>query len=550
MIEMVREAEQAHRHAQEAAQARRDARQRKAHATGSALPGVIDAYNAQESIDDLLASYGYKRHGCDWQSPNQTSGSYATRVMDSGDAWVSLSESDVAAGLGTPGPRGGCWGDAFDLFRHYEHEGDHAAAMAAAAKSITLIDGRTLHQARTDEWKAQQGGDGVEVDYDGLGKNRTESPPLMVEPITMDELHKARLTPRKILSDLIYADVRVRVSAGGTGKTTLALFEAVTLALGRSLYGRTPERCVRTVIVTREDSREILVARLREVMRALDLTTDEAGMVLDRILIMDKSGESFRLSAVVGDVVVPHHGNLETLIDVLAPWTPDWIICDPLVSFGVGESRVNDAEQGLVEAFRILRNRLDCCVEGIHHSGKMNAREKSLDQYSNRGGSALPDGARMVVVMQPLDAKEWLQATGTRLGDDETGIVMALPKLSYCKQQESIFLRRNGYRFTWERVYRRSPEQAARDTADQVLRFLTSEYQQDRRYCGKDLEASADKLNLTRAEIRTAITELKISGRVIYHTVTGKSGSHFAPVTLADANGEPPEESADFGGEQ
>ena len=37
-------------------------------------------------------------------------------------------------------------------------------------------------------------------------------------------------------------------------------------------------------------------------------------------------------------------------------------------------------------------------------------------------------------------------------------------------------------------------------------------------------------MNLTRAQIRAAITALKVSGRIIYNEVRGKSGSHFAPV--------------------
>jgi RecA-family ATPase len=548
MIEMQRADEEARAQAQAQARARAD-RRRTTH-TGT-LPNVIDAFNAATSIEDLLQAYGYQRKGNDWRSPHQQSGSYATRVMD-GNAWVSMSESDVAAGLGTPIPTGGCWGDAFDLFKHYDHNGNHSDAMAAAAKSIVLSDGRTLDQARWQEWKAQQqGGDDVKVDYDELlGKKNQrkedenvgtdDKTPPPVPPITLEELNRARLTPRVILRDLLYADVRTRISAGGAGKTTLALFEAVTLALGRQLYGRVPSRPCRTVIVTREDSREILVARLREIMQAMDLEPGELLLVLERILVIDKSGEAFRLSQVIADVVVPHHGSIIELIEMLAEWAPDWIIFDPLVSFGVGESRVNDAEQGLIEAFRILRNRLDCCVEGIHHSGKANAREKTLDQYSGRGGSALADGSRMVVVMQPLNAGEWLQETGSRLLDDENGIVMALPKLSYAKPQDSIFIRRKGYAFVVERVQRRTPEQAKRETADQVLRFLVSEYQQDRRYCMKDLENSVDQMNLTRAEVRAALTTLKVSGRVIYVEVKGKSGSHFAPVTLADDDGETP----------
>lgn len=546
MIERRRAEEQSREAAQSAARAR--AQQRRATHTG-ALPNAIDAFNESVQIEDLLAQYGYERKGHDWQSPHQQSGSYATRIMDGGEAWVSLSESDAAAGLGSTGPSGGCWGDAFDLFLHFEHGGDRDAALVAAAKSIRLPDGRTLDKARTDQWRDEQRRE-ADRNSDGLLSGRKVehtpgdggadhgTPALALVPITPDELNSARLTPRVILRDLLYADVRIRVSAGGTGKTTLALFEAVTLALGRALYGRQPDRPCRTVIVTREDSREILVARLREIMKAMDLEPNEIRTALGRIVVIDKSGESFRLSQVIADVVVPSHVTLAELIDALAEWAPDWIIFDPLVSFGVGEQRVNDAEQGLIEAFRILRNRLDCCVEGIHHSGKANAREGTRDQYSGRGGSALADGARMVAVMQPLASDEWLKETGTRLADDEGGIVMALPKLSYSKSQEAIYVRRRGYAFEWVRVQKSTPEQRARETAQQVFRFVESEYQMGRKYSTRDLGDSAATMNLTRAEVRAAALALKVSGRVIYHHVNGKPGSYYEPVTVAETDGD------------
>lgn len=360
-------------------------------------------------------------------------------------------------------------------------------------------------------------------------------------PITPEELATARLTPRVILQDLLYADVRTRISAGGTGKTTVALYEAATLALGRELWGRKPERACRTAIVTREDSRETLVARLHEIMSDMRLTAAEAAQVLQCIRIVDLSGLPFRLSEVIGDVVYPHRANLAHLVQVLRPWEPDWIIFDPLVSFGVGESRVNDAEQGLIEAFRVLRNELGCCVEGIHHSGKANAREKTLDQYSGRGGSALSDGCRMVAVMQPLDAAEWLKETGTPLEDGETGLVMALPKLSYAKTQDPIYIRRRGYHFETVQIRRVSPQHESENRAKAVLEFIRKEYIEGRRYSKEDLESSKDRLKLSRSHMRDAITFLKVNGRIVYHEVKGKAGSHFEPLSVAEGNGDTPQ---------
>ena len=350
------------------------------------------------------------------------------------------------------------------------------------------------------------------------------------KPITPEELAVARLTPRTILPGLLYADVRTRIAAGGTGKTTMALFEAVTLALGRDLWGRRPEHPVKTILVTKEDSRELLVARVREVMAAQALSQDERLQVLRNLTILDLSGDKFRLSAVEDDVVQPHETYLANLLNTIRDWKPDWVIFDPLVSFGVGESRVNDAEQGIIESFRILRNDLDCCIEGIHHTGKVNARDGATDQYAGRGGSALPDGCRMVVVMRPLNAEEWLKATGEPLEGIDTGLIMALPKLSYVGPQEPIYIRRRGYLFTHVQPVKQNDEERSNADAEKLLDFIRGEYEAGRRYSDNDLDACTSVLDMKRTNIRNAKTLLKVEGRIAHVAKAGEAAAHYRPL--------------------
>ena len=107
---------------------RREAEQRKANRPRTEGAPIIEDFNRENPIARLFELYGYEqspRHGEDWRSPHQTSESYATRIM--GDKWVSLSASDVGARLGE-NFKGGCFGDAYDLFVHFEHSGDHKAA--------------------------------------------------------------------------------------------------------------------------------------------------------------------------------------------------------------------------------------------------------------------------------------------------------------------------------------------------------------------------------------------------------------------------------------
>ncbi|MGF6395045.1 AAA family ATPase [Pseudomonas plecoglossicida] len=496
--------------------------QRREALQASDAPDTIGAFNQCFDVADVLLGADYVQRGNTFRHPESASGSFSASVKDGRVHSLSSSDPLHTSGSEKAGGERGAH-DAFSAFTVLYHEGNLDAALKDAGDQWLAIGDESWNAVKQREWAQKQ--------------PKVDLPAFVLVPLSEDEIRKARLSPRVILDGLLYADVRTRIAAGGIGKTTLALFEAVTLALGRELWGRTPERPVRTLLVSREDARETLAARLCAIMAFMQLGGDERTQVLRNVMVLDLSGESFRLSAIERDVVVPHRENLDRLLDACREWKPDWIIFDPLVSFGVGESRVNDAEQGLIEAFRVLRNGLDCCVEGIHHTGKANARDKTADQYTGRGGSALADGCRMVVVINPLDAGEWLKATGSPLHDTEQGLVMALPKLSYNPRQEPVFIRRSGYSFEHVVPVIQTPVERTESNNRKVLDFITSEYVAGRKYSKDDLDTCTDKLDLTRTQIRAACTALKVSARVIYNSTPGKTGAHFSPVTSAENGG-------------
>lgn len=104
---------------------------------------LIADFNQKNEMTALLEGYGYQRSPrsvIDWRSPMQTSKSYATRVVSSNgrEVFMSLSASDAAAGLGAASRRGDRFGDAFDLFVHFEHAGDFKAALRAIGSSAVL----------------------------------------------------------------------------------------------------------------------------------------------------------------------------------------------------------------------------------------------------------------------------------------------------------------------------------------------------------------------------------------------------------------------------
>jgi hypothetical protein len=331
------------------------------------------------------------------------------------------------------------------------------------------------------------------------------------QPINSSEWTSARSSPDVIVEDYLWADVAIQVAPGGTGKTTLNLVEAIHIVLGRTLWGAEIRRPGPVVILTAEDGREIMVARLRCIATDMGLSDAEIAVVTSQVLISDVSGIGFKLTEVPDDVVLPSD-RCDQIVEALRPLAPSLLIIDPAVSFGVGESRVNDAEQGLIDAGRRLRNGLKCCVRFIHHTGKFAAREKIVDQYAGRGGSALADGARMVHVLAPISAEEWFAETGQTLDDKDNALRVVRPKQSYGRPNPPDFLiRRSGYQFK-RAMPQENGRSAARDAnADMLHRFLVSELAENRRHSRNTLET---ELPLKRSDLRAAIEWLLMSGRV------------------------------------
>jgi RecA-family ATPase len=347
--------------------------------------------------------------------------------------------------------------------------------------------------------------------------------------ISASEWEAARIAPDCIVENYLYADVAELVAPGGVGKTTLMLFEAIHIVLGLPLWGLLVQKPGPVLIATAEDSREICVGRMRRIAEALDLTSDQIAKVMQEVRIADVSGTGFRLTQVVGDVVLPAP-IIDQLVREARPLKPVLVVIDPAISFGVGETRTNDAEHGLVEAARRIRNALECCVRFVHHVGKVNAREKNTDQYASRGGSALPDGCRMVAVMQPLDAEEWIRLRGGEpLSEGASGVRVARPKLSYVPAQPDLLIERVGFGFQAFQVMPQTREQRLEQDATEIEARLAEQVSAGKYPTQNTLE-ELFKGRLTRTAVRAAVESLLTSGRVedavIPNAPPGGHGKH------------------------
>lgn len=135
-------------------QARLKATQRMAQ--GEKSP--IKAFNHAYPVEQCLEQYGYQRHGNRWISPNSESGNPGVTVKN--HRWISSHASD--GGIGKLNTHS-CSGDAFDLFKHYEHGGDHNAALKAAGAMFTGANGKTITQNNQQAYRATQGQNDFEI---------------------------------------------------------------------------------------------------------------------------------------------------------------------------------------------------------------------------------------------------------------------------------------------------------------------------------------------------------------------------------------------------
>ena len=245
--------------------------------------GVIAAYNASATVAELLERHGYRRRPrstVDWRSRYQTSeDSFATRVIDA--RWVTLSASDIAAGIGRRSASGvAASGDAFDLYCHYEHRGDQRAAMRAAAKALGL-DAKKPR----DEWHDAAGG----ADADGESESGPAKKPVLMP--AADFL--ARYVPADYIVDglLLRGAMYSLTAPTGTGKTAVALMLMQCVAAGAAFSERAvdPGAVLYCAGENPDDLRHRMIA-----------AADNAfgGLALDRMHVYEPSGPQSLLQRV------------------------------------------------------------------------------------------------------------------------------------------------------------------------------------------------------------------------------------------------------------
>lgn len=405
---------------------RREAEARRAASPRGQGASMIDDFNAANSVATMLELCGYQqspRHPEDWRSPYQQGDTYATRVM--GSKWVSLSASDAAAQVGTQ-CAAGCFGDAYDLYAHYKHGGDHKAAYRALRAEMRAADGNVIYPAQYDEPPEWMGeipeydempdwaeGERVFEPEEELGVEQDADTDSTFELFSLADLESLP-PPAWLIHETISEDgLTIMYGDPGAGKSFVALDMALRVSLGLSWHGVKTKR-VGVLYIAGEGVRGLgkRVAGWR-LKHGLDMADAQFALLPTAVQFLDDADRAKLVRTI--DEVKRRLG-----------WDVGLMVIDT-VSRAIAGCDENGQEtmSAFVKACDDVRSHTGGAVIGIHHSGK--------DKERGMRGSTVLLGA--------CDAS-------IRLTKDDETVTLSVEKQKDAEEAKPVYMRME--KFAWQ----------------------------------------------------------------------------------------------------
>jgi hypothetical protein len=198
----------------------------------------------------------------------------------------------------------------------------------------------------------------------------------------------------------------VTVSAGGIGKSSLELLDAVSMTSGRNLLtGKKTDPCA-CWYWNGEDPLEELQRRVQAIALHYGLTEDDLG----GRLFLD-SGRQQRIVVAREDRrngITVNRPLVASMIQTLTAHKIDVLILDPFISAHAVPENDNGAIDQVAKELAGVADAANCAVEVVHHVRKSNNSELTVDDA--RGAVALMGAARSARILNAMTADEAAKA--------------------------------------------------------------------------------------------------------------------------------------------
>jgi hypothetical protein len=207
---------------------------------------------------------------------------------------------------------------------------------------------------------------------------------------------------------LLRGEVAGSAAMGGTGKSTLALVEALAMNSGRKLLHEDVPAPLRVVLINLEDTRNTMEKRIAALMRHFGLTPAD---ISDRLIILGKGEVKVKVARQKrsGDVE-RNETVIKALIGLMREHHADVLSIDSFIRTHKVNENDNSAIQEVVECFEDIALGADCAVHLWHHTRKPGGERVTIE--SARGASAFMDACRSGRVLDVMSDKEHEQLSG------------------------------------------------------------------------------------------------------------------------------------------
>ena len=295
-----------------------------------------------------------------------------------------------------------------------------------------------------------------------------------------DLMARHNLRRPQLFKDWSNLDIAITTADGGTGKTTLKLYEAICLALGDRFLGFDCVSPGRTLFVTGEDSDAKLKAMLGAILNQLGLLDPSeendrrVNVILDSIVIK-KDSDLCIVSKDRQGFINPNTAALNQVMEAVNDLGPfKMIVFDPIASFWGAESAVNDMARAVAKFAQELALKSNACVELINHMGKQSSANKDMSQFAGRGGTGLPSHARVSRVLRSLSPEDFIEMTNDDLGPNRTAMLCQVNKFSDGSPllNKPFIIIRDGFLFERKNLSEEKVREAERESNDIQRVFL------------------------------------------------------------------------------
>lgn len=230
-------------------------------------------------------------------------------------------------------------------------------------------------------------------------------------PTLYDMFDEAAVPPRRWIygNHYLRSFVSVLASAGGIGKTSMQIVEALAICTGRPLLGEAVVEPCNVWIINLEDPKEEMQRRILAAMKHYGIHPDEV-----RGKLFVDAGRDFRLTFATQtrDGVIPNAALVEHMVAKIPERKIGAVFIDPFVGAHDVNENDNGAINAVVSEIRRIADETECAIGLVHHIRKGNGEDANID--SVRGAGSLIGAARAARVINRVSEEE-----AVKLGVDE-----------------------------------------------------------------------------------------------------------------------------------